>query len=81
MIKTIAFSWIFPLDALGGGVERVTRRVMDGLSVREYHCLFLLHDVEQGRITFEGAEIGDLGEFLETQKVDTFVNQNAIRVA
>jgi glycosyltransferase involved in cell wall biosynthesis len=76
MTKTIAFSWIFPLDAVGGGVERVTRRVMNGLSNREYHCLFVLRDVEQGRITFDGTEIGDLGEFLESRKVDTFINQN-----
>lgn len=76
MTKTIAFSWIFPLEALGGGIERVTRRVMDGLSDRGYKCLFVLREVEQGRITFDGVEIDDLAAFLEARNVDTFVNQN-----
>lgn len=76
MTKVIAFSWIFPLDSLGGGIERVTRRLMDGLSARGYKCLFVLREVEQDRITIDGEEIDDLGKFLEARNVDTFVNQN-----
>lgn len=75
-MKTIAFSWIFPLEARGGGIERVTRRLMSGLTRRGYDCLFLLHDTATERFVVDGEDVGDLGEFLDRRNVDTLVNQN-----
>lgn len=74
--KTIAFCWVYPLDDSGGGVERVTRILMKGLSCRGYDCLFLQHDVENGRFLFEGQEVSGLDDFLCRRDVDTLVNQN-----
>lgn len=74
--KTIAFSWIFPLEASGGGIERVTRRLMEGLSKRGYDCLFLHHDTAQDRFLLEGVDVGPLDAFLTARKVDTLINQN-----
>lgn len=76
MTKTVAFSWISPLETMGGGIERVTRLVMDGLTARGYRCLYLRHDTAADRFIFEGRVVGDLGEFLERHGVDTLVNQN-----
>jgi len=74
--KTVAFSWIYPLDASSGGVERVTKRLMDGLSERGLNCLFLLHDVERDRIFYKSQDVGELGTFLNRHGVDTVVNQD-----
>lgn len=76
LTKTIAFCWIYPPDASHGGVERVTRRLMDGLEERGFKCLFLLHDPLSGRFFFDGNEVGDLKSFLCRQSIDTLVNQN-----
>ena len=76
MKKTVAFCWIYPLNASSGGVERVTGRLMDGLSERSFNCLFLLHDIENDRFLCDEKEVGDLGQFLSRQKVDTVINQN-----
>lgn len=70
------FSWIFPLDATGGGIERVTRRVMDGLMGRGHYCLFLLHDISAGEFRFDGEVIDDLAGFFCRHDVDTLINQN-----
>ena len=76
MAKRVVFSWIFPVDVLGGGIERVTRRLMDGLSKRGHDCLYLQHDVETSRFIFNGDDIGDLCEFLDNQNIDVLVNLN-----
>lgn len=74
MRKTVAFCWIYPLDASSGGVERVTRRLMDGLSERGFNCLFLLHDINNDRFLYNGQDVGELGTFLNRYEVDTVVN-------
>lgn len=76
MSRKIAFSWIFPLDAAGGGIERVTQRLMEGLTRRGHECLFLLHDTGTGKLLHGGQEVDDLGDFLNRNGVDTLVNQN-----
>lgn len=76
MTKTIVFSWIFPLDAAGGGIERVTQRLMEGLTRRGHDCLFLQHDTDAGNFLVDGEDVGELGDFLDRQDVDTLVNQN-----
>lgn len=76
MKKTVAFSWTFPLDTLSGGIERVTQRLMDGLSKRGYDCLFIQHDIEKNRFMFKGDDVGDLAGFLNRQNVDILINQN-----
>ncbi len=76
MTRTIAFSWVFPIDTGGGGVERVTARLMDGLAKRGHECLFLMHDAGAGTYLFDGEDVGDLGNFLDRRGVDTLVNQN-----
>lgn len=76
MGKTIAFCWIHPLDTSSGGVERVTQRLIDGLSKRGFKCLFILHDIENYRFLYDGQDVGDLGAFLNRHEVDTIVNQN-----
>lgn len=76
MTRTVAFSWIFPLEATSGGVERVTSRLMQGLAGRGYDCLFLLHDVAAERFVHDGQPIEDLDAFLSWRGIDTIVNQN-----
>lgn len=76
MTKTIAFCWIYPLDASRGGIERVTSRLMAGLTERGFTCLFLLHDQASGRFFLDGVEGADLESLLCTRNVDTLVNQN-----
>lgn len=76
MKKTIVFCWIYPLNVTNGGIERVTRRLMDGLSKRGYKCLFVLHDIENNRFVHNEEEISNLNVFLSKRNVDTLVNQN-----
>ena len=76
MKKTITFSWIFPLNLTNGGIERVTQRLMDGLTKRGYQCLFLLHDIKNNRFVYDEQDVGDLAAFLNRHNVDTLVNQN-----
>lgn len=76
MTRTIAFSWIFPIDAAAGGVERVTRRLMDGLAGRGHTCLFLLHDQATGQFVCDGEVVADLNTFLNRNAVDVLLNQN-----
>lgn len=76
MKKTIAFSWIYPINETKGGIERVTRRLMNGLTKRGYQCLFLLHDIENNRFVHDEQYVGDLNVFLSRRNVDTLVNQN-----
>jgi glycosyltransferase involved in cell wall biosynthesis len=76
MRKTIVFSWIFPLNTTSGGIERVTRRLIDELTNRGYTCHFLMHDIATGRFLYEGKDVGNIGEFLRRIGADTVVNQN-----
>jgi glycosyltransferase involved in cell wall biosynthesis len=54
----------------------VTRRLMEGLAVRGYSCLFLLHDPVSGRFVYKDRVVPDIGAFLTEFSVDTLVNQN-----
>lgn len=76
MRKVVAFSWVLPVDNGCGGIERVTQRLMNGLSDQGYDCLFVLHDTENDRFMFDGEDVGSLDDFLQIRNVDTFVNQN-----
>lgn len=76
MKKTVAFCWVNQLDTLTGGVERVTHRIMDGLSKRGFNCVFLQHDIDNNRFLFNGVDVNGLGTFLNQHGIDTVVNQN-----
>lgn len=76
MTKTIVFSWIKPLDATSGGIERVTGRLMEGLATRGHACHFLQHDTATGRFLSGSEDVGELGRYLNRLGADTLVNQN-----
>lgn len=76
MTKTVAFCWIFELDASHGGVERVTLRLMDGLADRGYDCLFILYDIGTDSFLVDGKAIDDLDAFLDQRAVNTLIDQN-----
>ena len=75
-MKTVLFCWESQLDPTAGGVERVTQRIMDGLSKRGFNCLFLRHDAGTDRFFFNGEDVKELGAFLIRRGVDTIVNQS-----
>lgn len=76
MKKVVAFTWINPLDASMGGIERVTQRLIEGLERRGYVCLFLRHDTLRNVFIHNGVDVPSLGQFLRENEVDTLVNQN-----
>ena len=74
--RTIAFCWIYPLEATRGGVERVTLRLMGGLVERGYKCLFIRHDLETNKFLADGHGTEDLDTLLCRHSVDILINQN-----
>lgn len=76
MSKNILFYWVYPLDASRGGIERVTSRLMAGLTDRGFDCLFLLHDEASGRFFLDGEEDANLESILGRRNIDVIVNQN-----
>lgn len=81
-MKKVLFTWIFKIDPLNGGVERVTSIVMEGLKARGYHCdNLIVHNNEDFYINNEvSAEnhlsIDQLRGYLINQDYDVIVNQD-----
>lgn len=62
-----------------GGTERITSLIMKGLSDSGHHCLgMLVIDPKTSEMSFQDHPVHDLSSFLNEQKVDVVINQDAL---
>lgn len=70
----VLFVFNKPLDALAGGVERVTVSVMNGLALEGWKSFYLL---DSGSELFDNGNLVDVRKFFEEREIDVVVQQLA----
>jgi glycosyltransferase involved in cell wall biosynthesis len=84
----ILFAWVFKINTLNGGVERVTSIVMDGLRSRGYHCDNIIcendnHDFYlNNEVTDDNhLSLEQLKTYLEERQYDVIVCQDGYSIS